>query len=355
MTLESERLRHRARAHGEDLQAPLPRLRSADHLRRPRLRGREEDHLARRLRRALGAAEVPVQRVSPLPRLLGYSRRYTGRFAVAFAAMLALRRRIGRRGLPDQADHRRRAAADRRRRQRCPTRGTLAFWSGAVLVAYLAKGIGAYFSAYLMTDIGQRVVRDLRDQLFKHILDQSAAFFSRWSTGPLMSRHHQRRQPGAAGRVGDGRRSAARRARALRLRRRCCSSGTGKLALVCVTGAPIVVYPLVRLGQRVRRSTRRSQEAHRASLAHRGRSLHRPPHRQGVRRRGAREPALQARLRAALSHQPEDHQHGRGAAAVDGVPRRPRGGGADLVRQPARSPAGGRRRAASSASSSRRS
>ena len=39
-----------------------------------------------------------------------------------------------------------------------------------------------------MTDIGQRVVRDLRDQLFKHILDQSAAFFSRWSTGPLMSR-----------------------------------------------------------------------------------------------------------------------------------------------------------------------
>ena len=62
------------------------------------------------------------------------------------------------------------------------------FWSSAILVAYLAKGLGAYFSAYLMTDIGQRVVRDLRDQLFRHILDQSAAFFSRWSTGPLMSR-----------------------------------------------------------------------------------------------------------------------------------------------------------------------
>ena len=69
-----------------------------------------------------------------------------------------------------------------------PDPGTLAFWSGAVLVAYLVKGIGAYFSAYLMTDIGQRVVRDLRDQLFRHILDQSAAFFSRWTTGQLMSR-----------------------------------------------------------------------------------------------------------------------------------------------------------------------
>src|SRR6185437_3626930 len=33
-----------------------------------------------------------------------------------------------------------------------------------------------------------------------------------------------------------------------------------RLALVTVTSAPLVVYPLVRLGQRVRRSTRRSQE-----------------------------------------------------------------------------------------------
>ena len=34
-----------------------------------------------------------------------------------------------------------------------------------------------------------------------------------------------------------------------------------RLALVCLTGAPLIVYPLVRLGQRVRRTTRRSQEA----------------------------------------------------------------------------------------------
>jgi subfamily B ATP-binding cassette protein MsbA len=34
-----------------------------------------------------------------------------------------------------------------------------------------------------------------------------------------------------------------------------------RLALVCFTGAPVVIYPLVRLGQRVRRTARRSQEA----------------------------------------------------------------------------------------------
>ncbi len=34
-----------------------------------------------------------------------------------------------------------------------------------------------------------------------------------------------------------------------------------RLTLFCLTAAPLVVYPLVRLGQRVRRTTRRSQEA----------------------------------------------------------------------------------------------
>jgi subfamily B ATP-binding cassette protein MsbA len=34
-----------------------------------------------------------------------------------------------------------------------------------------------------------------------------------------------------------------------------------RLAIVCLTSAPLVVYPLARLGQRVRRTTRRSQEA----------------------------------------------------------------------------------------------
>ena len=37
-----------------------PRLRSPDHLRRPRLRRRQEDRLEGRRRRALGAAEAPV-------------------------------------------------------------------------------------------------------------------------------------------------------------------------------------------------------------------------------------------------------------------------------------------------------
>jgi subfamily B ATP-binding cassette protein MsbA len=193
--------------------------------------------------------------VTTLRRLLGYTRPYRARFAVAFLAMLLyavasagvafLIKPIIDDGLQ-------------------PDRGAtlpqdLLFWSGAVLVAYLAKGLGAYFSAYLMTDIGQRVVRDLRQQLFKHILDQSAAFFSRRSTGQLMSRltnDVSQVQGAVSETVGD----LLREGLAL-LGYACLLFYLDyRLALVCVTGAPVVVYPLVRLGQRVRRSTRRSQE-----------------------------------------------------------------------------------------------
>src|SRR5215831_6825492 len=57
-----------------------------------------------------------------------------------------------------------------------------------ILVAYFVKGIGSYVSGYVMTDVGQRVVRDLRNSLFGHILGQSAAFFSRRTSGQLISR-----------------------------------------------------------------------------------------------------------------------------------------------------------------------
>ena len=67
MTLESDGFGIEPELTAKIFKRALPRLRGADHLRRPRLRRREEDHLARRLRRALGAAEIPVHRVNPLP------------------------------------------------------------------------------------------------------------------------------------------------------------------------------------------------------------------------------------------------------------------------------------------------
>ena len=130
---------------------------------------------------------------------------------------------------------------------------------GAIVGLFLAKGVGSYFSVYLMADASQRLVRDLRTELFAHILGQSTAFFGGRATGRLLSRltnDVSRVQQVVSETCGDLlRESFALIAFAALLLYRDVG-----LALVCMTGVPLVVYPLVRLGQRVRRTTRRSQE-----------------------------------------------------------------------------------------------
>ena len=130
----------------------------------------------------------------------------------------------------------------------------------AMILAFgLAKGLGNYFSVFLMADVGQRVVRDLRNELFRHILGQSARFFARHTTGGLMSRmmHDVMRiQQVVTVTLGDLLRETIT---VIGLAALLCVLDA-RLALVAISCAPLVVYPLVRLGQRVRRNTYRGQE-----------------------------------------------------------------------------------------------
>jgi subfamily B ATP-binding cassette protein MsbA len=188
--------------------------------------------------------------VTAFLRLLAYSRPHRGRLAAAFAAMAvygAASAGVAALIQPIFDD----ALAARR---------NLIPIAVAILVVYLVKGIGAYLSGYLMTDVGQRVVRDLRNVLFRHILGQSAAFFSLQTTGRLMSRITNdvgQVQRAVSETIGD----LTRESLALVGFAALLFYYDPRLATVCLTGAPLVVYPLVRLGQRVRRTTRRSQEA----------------------------------------------------------------------------------------------
>src|SRR5205823_10986675 len=101
---------------------------------------------------------------------------------------------------------------------------------------------------------------DIRNILFTHILGQSAAFFSAQTSGKLMSRITNdvaQIQQAVSETLGD----LARESLSLVGFAALLFYYDARLAMVCLTGAPLVVYPLVRLGQRVRRTTRRSQEA----------------------------------------------------------------------------------------------
>jgi len=58
----------------------------------------------------------------------------------------------------------------------------------AILAIYFIKGICSYGQAVLMNYIGQRIVMDLRNDLYNHIHRQSLSFFHSHPTGMLMSR-----------------------------------------------------------------------------------------------------------------------------------------------------------------------
>jgi len=188
--------------------------------------------------------------VSALYRLLAYARPHRTRLAGALAAMVIY------------------AAASAKLATLVkpifdsvlPARERLVSTIVAILVVYAAKGFGAYLSSYLMTDVGQRVVRDLRNRMFRHMVGQSAAFFTAQTTGRLMSRltnDVSQVQRVVSDTIGD----LARETLTLIGYLAVLIYYDARLTVVCLTSAPLIVYPLVRLGQRVRRTTRRTQEA----------------------------------------------------------------------------------------------
>jgi ATP-binding cassette, subfamily B, bacterial MsbA len=63
-----------------------------------------------------------------------------------------------------------------------------AVMSGMILVFTIGSGIAEYFSSSLMAKIGQSAVLKLRQDLYDHLLAQSAGFFGRHRTNFLVSR-----------------------------------------------------------------------------------------------------------------------------------------------------------------------
>jgi len=65
---------------------------------------------------------------------------------------------------------------------------TLELVPGAILVIFLARGIGEYVSQYAPGWVGRQVVRRLRAELFRHYLDLPTAFYDRNASAQLLSK-----------------------------------------------------------------------------------------------------------------------------------------------------------------------
>ena len=71
-----------------------------------------------------------------------------------------------------------------------PTQGFAAWRMIAVMLVVftICKGIAEYFSTYLMAKVGQAAVKQMRQELYAHLLKQSASFFAGHRTNFLVSR-----------------------------------------------------------------------------------------------------------------------------------------------------------------------
>ncbi|MBI5070412.1 MAG: ABC transporter ATP-binding protein [Deltaproteobacteria bacterium] len=123
----------------------------------------------------------------------------------------------------------------------------------------LVKGLAYFGQFFLMGMVGQRVIADLRTTLFDHLLGLSPAFFHRRHTGDLLSRF-----TGDVGAV----ESAITNAIASYLRDGLtvvvmlgyCFWLDWRLSLMAFVAVPVTLFPIVRLGQRLKKATVQSQE-----------------------------------------------------------------------------------------------
>ena len=131
----------------------------------------------------------------------------------------------------------------------------------AVLLAVLPffKGVFLYFAEYSMSRSGQRVVANLRKDLYAHLLDQSLAFYACTSTGKLMVRvisDAERLQETVSRTLTDFLRQFFLLFFFLGL----VFYTDWKLALLSLLIGPLVLAITLKLGRRIRSIRRRSQE-----------------------------------------------------------------------------------------------
>ena len=134
----------------------------------------------------------------------------------------------------------------------------------AILLAFLVRGVCDYLGNYLINRVGLQVVTDIRTQVFDHVLHQDTAFFEQNTTGQLMSsilNDIDKIQVAAAHILADWFRQMFAALALLAV----VFSQDWKMALFSLTVLPIVVIPTIKLGRRIRRSTRRAQD-HTAEL-----------------------------------------------------------------------------------------
>ncbi|HET9299811.1 MAG TPA: ABC transporter ATP-binding protein, partial [Candidatus Polarisedimenticolaceae bacterium] len=125
---------------------------------------------------------------------------------------------------------------------------------------FFVRALFLYFGQYLMTKSGSMVVRDLRSDLYASVAYQSAGFFQAHPTGTILSRilaDVQQIQRIMTSVLSDAVRVVAMLPFLVVL----VVVQDWRLALVAMVVLPLLAWPMVRLGRRLRRASTRAQES----------------------------------------------------------------------------------------------
>ncbi|MGB9730928.1 MULTISPECIES: ABC transporter ATP-binding protein [Calditerrivibrio] len=129
---------------------------------------------------------------------------------------------------------------------------------GLIVGIYLMKGVGRFFQNYLMSITSQKVIKKLRDELYEKIIDLPVTFFNESSTGMLMSRITydvgliQSSVPAFI--------SLIREAFSIIGLAFVVLYQDWQLGLIALIVLPVFVTPIVKLGKKIKKYSKKSQE-----------------------------------------------------------------------------------------------
>jgi subfamily B ATP-binding cassette protein MsbA len=127
-----------------------------------------------------------------------------------------------------------------------------------IVVVTLLKGV-AYFGQYLiMGMVGQRIIADLRQALFDHIVRLAPAFYSKRASGDLLQRFSADVQAVDSA-VTSAIVSYLRDGLQVVVMLATCFAIDWRMSLVAFGAIPVTLFPIVRLAQRLKKVTGRAQ------------------------------------------------------------------------------------------------
>jgi subfamily B ATP-binding cassette protein MsbA len=156
----------------------------------------------------------------------------------------------------DQFD---RSYASLKRRMHVGPEDVVYFVPFLFVVVFLLRCLADFVSGYAFQHIGLGVTTDIRNDLYRHILDQSSRFHAEHPSGELVARvinDVALMQNAVSNRLLDMFQQSVTLLVLLAL----LLSTHFKLAVVSLVLAPVMIYPIVRFGKGMRRTSHRSQE-----------------------------------------------------------------------------------------------